>query len=209
MRRYRVDPRRVYVAGASAGADMTTNLGAAYPDLYAAIGVISGCAYLTCLDATGSQAYAEMGPRARPMPVMIVQGSADVANNLAMGQGALRQWLGTADLADNGVADRSVDVQPTHELFYGPRGTPDPPGDPCISADRRGLPCLGGALGLERYPYTVQRYDDATGRTLVEYWLIHGLNHAYPSGDPKGTFTDPVGPDVSNGLMDFLLAQSR
>jgi poly(hydroxyalkanoate) depolymerase family esterase len=42
---YRIDTRRIFIAGMSAGAAMAVILGATYPDLYTAIGAHSGLAY--------------------------------------------------------------------------------------------------------------------------------------------------------------------
>jgi len=202
-----VDPDRVYVVGASAGADMAAILGATYPDLYAAIGVLAGCAYPTCADVTGVVAHAAMGEHARPVPTLVAQGTADVLNNAAMGAGAVQQWIGTDDLADDGEANGSVARRPSsseqHDATLGQPGS----GDACIRSNR--FPCLGGLAGLDHYPYTVERYDSAAGCTLVEHWLVQGLGHAYPGGDPRGSFTDPLGPEITEALVDFFLAHPR
>jgi poly(hydroxyalkanoate) depolymerase family esterase len=201
-----IDPARVYLAGISAGADMTTVLGATYPDLYAAIAPYSGCAYLTCADVAGTAAHAAMGEHARIVPALVSQGSADVVNNAAMGESALRQWLATNDLADDGVANGSVPTTPTSTEHFGlddPAGALAPgEGDPCIGNAR--LPCAGGAGVEGSYPYTVSTYATADGLVAVEHWLIHGLNHAYPGGDTRGTFVDPLGPDLTNAMLDFF-----
>ena len=200
MSRFAVDSGRVWLAGASAGADMTTILGATYPDLYTAIAPIAGCAYRTCSDVDGTAAYAAMGPRHRVVPTLVVQGSADMVNNAATGATAVQQWVATDDLADDGQANGSVPQAPssvtTHDAVQG-----TPPGDPCVGSYR--LPCAGGALGLQSYPYTVLEYGDA-----VTVLVIHGANHAYTGGDPRGTFVDPVGPDLAHAMYDFFTAHS-
>lgn len=199
--RFGADRSRVWLAGASAGADMTTILGATYPDLYAAIAPIAGCAYRTCGDADGTAAYAAMGERSRVVPALVVQGAADMVNNAAMGATAVQQWVATSDLADDGKANGSVPQQPSsvtsHDAVQG-----SPPGDPCVGSYR--LPCVGGGAGLASYPYTVLEYGDA-----VTALVIDGANHAYTGGDPRGTFVDPVGPDLAHAMYDFFAAHPR
>lgn len=198
----RVDRDRTYVMGVSAGADLATIMGATYPDLYAAIGVLAGCAYLTCTDATGAAAHRAMGPRARPMPVFIVQGTADPLNNTGMGATALAQWIGTNDFADDGQRNGSVSPVPnsvdTTENF-----TPGTPGDPCIRNNN--WPCPGGLLGWRQYPYTVMFHGMFGCSKLIETIVVHGLSHNYPGGDPKGTFTDPTGQNIGVPIYNFFL----
>ena len=111
VRELHSDPRRVYVGGYSAGGAMTSVMGAAYPDLYAAIAPNAGAPYR--LDPTGLLAYLEMGPRARPVPAWILQGLLDEISNYVIGRTNLLQWLDTDDLADDGSLDNSVPHLPS------------------------------------------------------------------------------------------------
>jgi poly(hydroxyalkanoate) depolymerase family esterase len=105
------DPGRVYIGGYSAGGAMTTVMGAAYPDLYAAIAPSAGAPY--AFDLTGAPAYNEMGPRARPVPAWILQGLTDEISNYVIGRTNVGQWLGTDDYADDGANNGSVSRLPS------------------------------------------------------------------------------------------------
>jgi len=205
--RYPIDRSRVFVMGPSAGADMSVNMGAAYPDLYAAIGVLAGCAYASCTDVTGSLAYAQMGPRARAMPVFAVQSSTDNLNPLPLGEEMVQQWLATDDMADDGTLNGSIARTPasfeSHGFDPSSLSGVGSPGDTCVRP--HSWTCPGGALGLKTYPYTVEHFVDAKGRSLIDFWVIQGMTHAYPDGDPHYGWTDPIGPNVTTAAYEFFM----
>jgi poly(hydroxyalkanoate) depolymerase family esterase len=117
---YAVDPERVYVAGISAGAAMAVILGATYPDVFAALGVHSGLEYQAATDVSsalsasasqgpdptqqGDAAFAAMGANARPVPVIVFQGTADTVVAPANGAQVASQWLETDTKAGASIA---------------------------------------------------------------------------------------------------------
>lgn len=183
---YRVDAARMYVDGLSAGAAMSVVMGATYPELYAAIGVIAGCEYrgLPCVGSAsvvppttaGQWAFQAMGPRARVMPVFAEVGDLDLVAPAPNTEQVVQQWLATDDIADDIGGDGSIATTPastTHGQV--PNG----------------------------YSYDVDHYRDGTC-PLIERWLTHGMGHAYPGGTAGVPYSDPKGPDVTVAAWHFF-----
>jgi poly(hydroxyalkanoate) depolymerase family esterase len=204
VRELRADRRRVYVEGVSAGAAMSVILAATYPDVFAAAASLAGCSFATCGDSSGQQTYAAMGPRARLVPLLVENGTADLLNPATQSEGLVQSWLGLADLTDDGQRNASFSPMPAATTTSVPAGTPVPgSGDPCVHD--RSFPCLGGVLGLSDYPTTVSRWYDGRGDDVLELWLVHGLAHAHPHAPGDGPYTDPLGPDVTARSYEFFL----
>jgi poly(hydroxyalkanoate) depolymerase family esterase len=75
-------------------------------------------------------------------------------------------------------------------------------------AGAAGLDAAHEHVASDGHPYTRTRYRDRSGRVLVEDWRVRGAGHAWSGGSPRGSYTDPRGPDASRAMLDFF-AQHR
>jgi poly(hydroxyalkanoate) depolymerase family esterase len=190
QKQYSIDTKRTYVLGFSAGGAMATVMGASYPDLYAAVGSGSGCEYngLPCVGspgpdavAAGKAAYQAMGSHARSMPVIVFQGDADTTVVPENANRVVREWQTTNDLADDGSINGSIPLAPT-------------------STSNQQV--SGG------HSYTVTTYGNGHGGELIQYWVVHGMNHAWSGGCSCQSYADPAGPNESQAMVDFFLQHS-
>lgn len=178
MRDHPVDPRRVFIAGLSAGGAAAAVMGAAYPDLYAAVGVHSGLPAGAASDIPSAFSAMRQGVDGRvaegrrmggrPVPTIVFHGDRDSTVHPRNGDAVAAQ--ATASVA-------------------GTRATVE----------------QGRTAGGHAYSRTL--HTDAAGRVLCEQWTIHGAGHAWAGGSPAGSYTDPQGPDASREMLRFFLDQ--
>jgi poly(hydroxyalkanoate) depolymerase family esterase len=182
MRDYAVDPRRVYVAGLSAGAAAAAIMGTTYPDLYAAIGVHSGLAYGAASDLPSAFSAMQQGKALtvrqsgserdssafrRIVPAIVFHGDQDTTVNPRNGDQVIAQSRATA----------TPELQKKVERSQVPSG----------------------------HAYSRTLHTDASGQPVLEQWVIHGAGHAWSGGSPAGSYTDPRGPDASREMLRFFL----
>lgn len=195
--KYSVDRKRVYVAGLSAGASMSAILAACYPEVFAAAAIHDGTMYKsasTLVEAQkvmvtakapdpaglGSEAWSCGGNQRMAVPVMVLHGEGDNVVNRDNGDLIVRQFITLNDLADDGESNSSVKQAPRVES-----GQVD-----------------GG------YRYSVARYDHR-GRSLIEYYQIEKMGHAWSGGKDDLLFSDAKGPDASLLMWNFFKRFSR
>jgi poly(hydroxyalkanoate) depolymerase family esterase len=180
MREFSVDPRRVYVAGLSAGGAASAVMGSTYPDLYAAIGVHSGLACGAASDMPSAFAAMRQG--------------GPLSASRSHGQ---RSGSAIPTIVFHGDQDRTVNSANGNQIIAQSKA----------AAELWTTVVRGESPGGMSYTCTVQA--DASGRPILEHWILHGAGHAWSGGSAAGSYTDPLGPDASREMIRFFLQHAK
>ncbi len=183
---YAIDPQRIYVAGLSAGGAAAAIMAATYPDIYAAAGVHSGLACGAANDLPS--AFTAMQ-----------QGTSGAAQRSHRSHGSHGHDRLVPTIVFHG--DKDVTVHPRNGHHVIEQSQPIGPGA------LRSVTQPGHVSGGRTYSRT--SHFDASGRAVLEMWVVHGAGHAWSGGSPAGSYTDPHGPDASREMIRFFLEHSH
>jgi poly(hydroxyalkanoate) depolymerase family esterase len=190
MTQRHVDPQRVYLVGVSAGGLMTSAMAGAYPDLYAAVGIVESAGDIDgfCLgtgtgvpvEASAEVARVAMGSRARVVPLFVMGSTGDLAFPQSCAKKALQQGLRTDNLVLGGSQTAPISLT--------------------ARAVRRGKVPHGRT-------YTVSTFRDPSGCLIGQQTIIDGMPHAWPGGSAapawKG-YSDPTAPSGAKTAWAFF-----
>ncbi len=177
MKEHDIDPRRVFIAGLSAGGAMAAIVADAYPEIFAAVGVHSGLptgsassvpealAVMSSGQGSHIKSTQPLKPPQRSVPTIVFHGDQDRTVHPRNGEQVIASALGSASAAN-------------------PRVTQ------AISANGR--------------RYTSATHHGESGEVLAEHWLVHGAGHAWSGGHAKGSYTDAKGPDATVEMLRFF-----
>jgi poly(hydroxyalkanoate) depolymerase family esterase len=176
---HKIDARRVYIAGMSAGGAMAAIMAANYSDLYAAVGIHSGMPYgaaqnlLAAITAMKDGAAVGSQLPSKSIPLIVFHGDQDLMVNSRNGEQLISQWL-------DGPAPGRRQEASTAQAHEG----------------------NGRA-------FTRTLYRDGAGNLIAENWLVHDAGHAWSGGGSAGSFADSAGPDASREMVRFFSAVSQ
>jgi poly(hydroxyalkanoate) depolymerase family esterase len=188
-----IDPRRVYVAGMSAGGAMACLLAVRHSRLFAACAIHSGVMFGAASSPMQALAAMQSGPSGASIDearrAVCEAGESDVIVPTLVVHG-------DSDTTVNPVnVDRMIEQVKARAEFIDPSA-----GELSASDERR---IDGGGRAYRQQDYT------QGGRIVLRSVRVEGLGHAWSGGDPHFEFNDADGPDASRLILDFVIQYRR
>jgi poly(hydroxyalkanoate) depolymerase family esterase len=188
-----IDPKRVYVAGMSAGGAMACILALRHSRLFAACAIHSG---IMCGAASSLMQAIEVmrsGPSAAGLlharqfaseaaeaedivPALVIHGDSDATVNPVNADAIVEQFKARAEFID-------------------------PISGALQASDERRI--VSASRAYRQQDYMRQ------GQVALRKILVEGLAHAWSGGDPRHEFNEADGPDASRLILDFVMQYER
>jgi poly(hydroxyalkanoate) depolymerase family esterase len=188
VKRYPVDPTRVYITGMSAGGAMACVLANCYGTLFAACAVHSGLMYRAATSPSAALTAMRMGS---------LNSATRTARQTELTSPSAAAFVPT--LVIHGDRDETVNPVNADQIIEQTRTLAEyesVPPQPLIESAERRVAGPGRA-------YQVRDYK-RDGQIVMRKIIVEGLGHAWSGGDERHPFNDPQGPDASQLIWDFL-----
>ncbi|MEO6291200.1 MAG: PHB depolymerase family esterase [Burkholderiaceae bacterium] len=183
MKQHDIDPRRVYIAGLSAGGAMAAIVADAYPEIFAAVGVHSGL-------PTGSA-----GSVPEALSVMNSGQSGIGRPPIRATQPPQQPQRLVPTIVFHGDQDRTVHPRNGEQVIAS-----------ALGSTAAAKPRVTQGVSTNGRRYTSATHHGDAGEVLAEHWLVHGAGHAWSGGHAKGSYTDAKGPDATAEMLRFFFA---
>lgn len=191
MNRYAVDASRVYVAGLSAGGAMAAIVAAAYPEIFAAVGVHSGLPRGAASDMVEALTVMKKG---------VAGARSDVQPN------RFGAKTTPPTIVFHGDQDETVHPRNGEQVIAAALGERDGVAGPS-SPFTQNRPKVERGVSASGRRYTRSTHHDHRGNAFAEHWLVHGAGHAWFGGRATGSHTDAAGPDATREMLRFFFGQ--
>ena len=184
MSQHNIDPLRVYIAGLSAGGAMAAIVAEAFPEIFAAVGVHSGL---------------RRGAASSVIDALTVMRTGNVAPTRA----ALRMHASVPTIVFHGDNDQTVHPRHGEHVVTAVLTSDNAKQWNMKPASN---PQIESGTSTKGRRYTRTSHHDATGRPMLEHWLVHGAGHAWSGGSENGSYTDAKGPNASDEMIRFFMS---
>jgi len=188
VKRYRIDPTRIYIAGMSAGGAMACVLANCHGTSFAACAVHSGLMYRAATSPSAAAAAMRMGS---------LNSAQQTAHQTKLTSPHSAAFVPT--LVIHGDRDKTVSPVNAEQIIEQARTLAENdsvPPQPVVETAERRVAGHGRAYQLRDYA--------RDGRIVLRKIIIEGLGHAWSGGDERHRFNDSQGPDASQLIWDFL-----
>ena len=209
IRSHNIDPARVYIAGLSAGAAMAVIVAAAYPEMFAAVGVHSGLARGAASNVLEALKVMKNGIAGASLPI-----NGNRVGFTSAAAAARTQMLVPA-IVFHGDKDQTVHPRNGEQVLAAALlGVIDEYASGSTSAEKTDAGNSGHrqvhqGVSAQGRRYTRSVHHDANGNAIAEHWVLHGAGHAWSGGRATGSYTDAKGPDASSEMLRFFFQQRK